>query len=243
MNIPSRALTLALGFTLLGGCASTGTAWGPAAAPRETSPVRSVPEPVEAPRSAAPPGVLAVAPERPTLSLQELEGERFSLHARDAALEEVLAVLSEACDRSFRTAPGIGARLSVSWQEITVGEALQRLMDRLGLEARPDGRRIVLDREAPATMLIRLPAAERARERWLSAIRSSLDPDGAVTSAGGDARLVLVSGRRETLVRLRSLIDAGLEGDNGLGGGGPWTKPGQNTPSPAESRGRGSPST
>lgn len=210
-----------------GACSTTGSTAG------STDPAPRTPAPPPAARTAepAPVGVLAIAPESPPAPLPDLGETRFQLRTRDTALGEVLEILSRAAGREIRAAPGIGGRLSVSWNGLTVIEALDRLTARLGLAAKTVGDAIVLDRPRGATMLVRLPEAAEGRAAWREAIRKAVPAGGHVVVSPRDPQLLLISADRPQLERLRGLIEAGVAGDNGLRGGAPWTTPSGTTPS------------
>jgi hypothetical protein len=214
---------------LAAGCASAGRG----EAPREV-------EPVTARQGAE---ILAVIGVSAGAGLEELDGgERFSLQAHDLPLEELLEVLSRASGVTLRAAPGIGARLSVDWREVTVAEALLRIGRELDLAPRRSGDGLVLDRTPPSTMLISLPEDPAARTSLQARIRAALSPAGSAVRVDSQG-LLLVRDRASVLEALRRVIEPGPTRDNRGRGGRPWTtRDRQSGAAPAADR-RGSPST
>jgi hypothetical protein len=227
-----RSFLALLGALALAGCATTGAGRSPAG-------VETRPEP-----EAAGAEVLAVVGGAESLARKglDLDEARFSLEARDVALSELMAILSRASGRRLRAAPGIGATLSVHWDQVSVAEALERLGEELDLAVRHDGDGLVLDRAPRAAMLVRLPADPAARKGLLARMRSALSAD-ARTAVLEEAGLLLAWDRPAALDAARRMIAAEASRDNRRRGGRAWTQQDDQTERERTERGRGSPST
>jgi hypothetical protein len=211
------------------GCASAGRG----EAPREVEPVGA--------RDGA--EILAVVGGSEGAGLEELDGgDRFSLEAHDVTLDELLEALSRSSGTRLRAAPGIGARLSVDWREITVAEALLRIGRELDLALHRSGDGLVLDRTPPSTMLISLPEDPGARTSLQARIRAALSPAGSAVRVEPEG-LLLVRDRASVLETLRRVIEQGTARDNRVRGGRSWRTRDRRDDGPPAADHLGSPST
>jgi MSHA biogenesis protein MshL len=94
---------------------------------------------------------LAIVPKVDTQALQVIdvvevapspEPERFSLAVRDADLAEVLMVLAKDASFSLTLSPDVHGRVTADLKEVTLAEALDALLEPLGLDYRIDGERV-----------------------------------------------------------------------------------------------------